>query len=189
MQLVFSSPKGWTPFLGPSRISIHTSYSSNDKTRHGGTQLLRHHLMLRQEDCCDFQAIPSYIGRCSLHINDDSNATFRLPSRRPAEVAALSWNSYTWEPQGVAPDILLFSLLPFPSCLSFISQLHQRFESRSDQGTILAERTKFSQKSLFPVKSLMLGQVPLESCRQRKRPQVNLAEGSRDKCWRGHQNT
>lgn len=88
-----------------------------------------------------------------------------------------------------------------------ISPSSHNFHKQSGQGQIKGlswlKELNLATKVLFPVKRLMLGQVPLDSCRQRKRnlleekcqltgsacPQANLAEGSRDKCSRRHQNT
>lgn len=146
LKLALSSCRMKTPFLDSTRISVHISYSRDNKTRHGGAHLLTHHLgsqgrriAMNSRPTLAIQKIVSQY-RCWQWC------TVRLPSRRPTEVVSLCSGTPAPESPRVLPWMSSRSLYLSPSSLAFISQLCQTFRSRSDQGIILAEGTKFNHK-------------------------------------------
>lgn len=162
-----------TPFLDSARISVHISYSSDNKTRHGGAQLLVNPPLRkpRQEDCYEFQTNPGYIGTYFLNVDDDNDVTVRLPSKRPTEVASLCSETPAPESPRVLPWMSFHSLYLFLSSLAFISQLHRA----SGQGQIKVKswlrELNLTAKSLSPVKRLSVQprNLPSDSCRERRR--------------------
>lgn len=194
-----------TPFLDSTGISVHISYSRDNKTRHGGAHLLTHHLgrriAMNSRPTLDTQEDTFLISMMTMMQQSDC-----LLEGQPRLFLCVLRLLHLRTPE-CCPECLFILFICFPPVqLSF-----QSFAKHSGQGQIKGlswlRELNLTTKSLSPVKRLSVQSrnLPSDSCRERRRnlhqetgelicstcPQVNLAEGPkhRHKCLRKHQNT